>query len=95
MGQLRHGCAAPRHAVRAARQRSHASSAEPSRPYGLGPKTVVTWKRRDGVSDAPIGPKGPRSPVLSKQAGSPCLPPPHGCQRSMTAVTRCKPASHI
>jgi transposase InsO family protein len=37
-----------------------------SRTYGLNPKTVAKWKKRDGVCDAPMGPKEPRSTVLSK-----------------------------
>jgi transposase InsO family protein len=67
MGQLLHGCAATTHAVRAAIQRSQASIAELSRTYGLNPKTVAKWKKRDGVSDAAMGPKEPRSTVLSKE----------------------------
>lgn len=61
MGQLLHGCAATTHAVRAAIQRSQVSIAELSRTYGLNPKTVAKWKDRDGVVDAPMGPKEPRS----------------------------------
>jgi transposase InsO family protein len=67
MGQLLHGCAATTHAVRAAIQRSQASIAELSRTYGLNPKTVAKWKKRDGVTDAPMGPKEPRSTILSKE----------------------------
>jgi transposase InsO family protein len=66
MGQLLHGCAATTHAVRAAIQRSQASIAELSRTYGLNPKTVAKWKKRDGVGDVAMGPKEPRSTVLSK-----------------------------
>jgi transposase InsO family protein len=67
MGQVLHGCAATTHAVRAAIQRSQASIAELSRTYGLNPKTVAKWKKREGVGDAPMGPKKPRSTVLSKE----------------------------
>lgn len=67
MGQVLHGCAATTHAVRAAIQRSQASIAELSRTYGLNPKTVAKWKKRDGVDDAPMGPSDVRSTVLSKE----------------------------
>jgi len=67
MGQLLHGCAATTHAVRAAIQRSQASIAELSRTYGVNPKTIAKWKKRDGVCDASMGPKEPRSTVLSKE----------------------------
>lgn len=67
MGQVLHGCAATTHMVRAAIQRSQASIAELSRSYGLNPKTVAKWKKRDGVGDAPMGPKEPRSTVLSTE----------------------------
>ena len=67
MGQVLHGCAATTHAVRAAIQRSQASTAQLSRIYGVNPKTVAKWKKRDGVGDAPMGPKEPRSTVLSKE----------------------------
>ena len=67
MGQVLHGCAATTHMVRAAIQRSQASIAELSRSYGLNPKTVSKWKKRDGVDDAPMGPREPRSTVLSQE----------------------------
>jgi transposase-like protein len=67
MGQVLHGCAATTHAIRAAIQRSKASDAALSRTYGLNPKTVAKWRKRDGVDDAPMGPKEPRSTVLSKE----------------------------
>ncbi len=67
MGQVLHGSAATTHAVRAAIQRSTASIAALSRKYGVNPKTVAKWKKRDGVGDAPMGPKEPRSTVLSRE----------------------------
>ncbi len=51
MGQILHGSAATTHTVRAAIQRSQASIAELSRTYGLNPKTVAKWKKRDGLND--------------------------------------------
>ncbi len=67
MGQVLHGSAATTHAVRAAIQRSTASIAALSRKFGVNPKTVAKWKKRDGVGDAPMGPKEPRSTVLSRE----------------------------
>jgi transposase InsO family protein len=67
MGQVLHGSAATTHAVRAAIQRSEASIAELSRTYGVNPKTIAKWKRRQGVDDAPMGPKEPRSTVLTSE----------------------------
>ena len=67
MGQILHGCAATTPAVRVAIQRSQASIAELSRTYGVNPKTVAKWKKRDGVDDAPMGPKERHSTVLSKE----------------------------
>ena len=67
MGQVLHGSAATTHAVRAAIQRSQASIAELSRRYGVNPKTVAKWRKRETVDDAPMGPKERRSSVLSKE----------------------------
>jgi len=35
--------------------------------HGINPKTVAKWKKRQGVSDLPYGPKAPRSTVLTLQ----------------------------
>jgi transposase InsO family protein len=67
MGQVLHGSAATTHAVRAAIQRSTATIAELSARYGLNPKTVANWRKRDFVTDAPMGPKEVRSTVLSPE----------------------------
>lgn len=67
MGQVLHGSATTTHAVRAAIQRSTASIAELSRSYGVNPKTVAKWKKRENVDDAPMGPKEPRSSVLTTE----------------------------
>jgi transposase-like protein len=56
-----------RQAVRASIQRSKASIQELSEHYDLNPKTVMKWKKRDFVHDAPMGPKSPRSTVLSAE----------------------------
>lgn len=33
--------------------------------YGLNPKTVAKWRKRTVTTDAPMGPKSPRSTVLT------------------------------
>ena len=65
MGQILHGSATATHAIRAAIQRSKATAKELSERYGLNPKTVAKWKKRAFIHDAPMGPKDPRSTVLS------------------------------
>ena len=67
MGQVRHGSATTTHAVRAAIQRSQASTAELSRELGINPKTVAKWRKRQTVEDQKTGPRDPRSTVLSKE----------------------------
>ncbi len=67
MGEALHGSAPTTHAIRAAIQRSQASIAELSRTYGVNPKTVAKWRKRDSVADAPMEPNEPRSSVLSKE----------------------------
>ncbi len=65
MGQVLHGSATTTHAIRAAIQRSKASLQALSDRYGINPKTVAKWRKRPGVEDQPMGPKVPRSTVLS------------------------------
>ncbi len=67
MGQILHGSAKTTHAIRAAIQRSQATIKELSEQYDLNPKTVMKWKKRDFVHDAPMGPKEVRSTVLSPE----------------------------
>ena len=67
MGPVRHGCATTTHAVRAAIQRSQASTAELSRELGINPKTVAKWRKRQTVEDRKTGPREPRSTVLSAE----------------------------
>jgi transposase InsO family protein len=67
MGQVLHGCAATTHAVRGAIQRSQASISELSRTFGINPKTVAKWRKRESVDDARMGPKEQRSTVLTME----------------------------
>jgi transposase-like protein len=65
MGQVLHGSATTTHAIRAAIQRSKATAKELAERHGINPKTVAKWKKRAFIHDAPMGPKDPRSTVLS------------------------------
>jgi transposase InsO family protein len=65
MGQVLHGSATTTHAVRAAIQRSKATAKALAERHGINPKTVAKWKKRAFVHDAPMGPKDPRSTVLT------------------------------
>jgi transposase InsO family protein len=67
MGQLLHGSARTTAAVRRAIQPSQESIAKLAKRYDLNPKTVAKWKNRSHVTDAPMGPKQPRSTVLSTE----------------------------
>ena len=67
MGQARHGCATTTHAIRAAIQRSQASTAVPSRALGINPKTVAKWRKRQSVEDRKTGPREPSSTVPSEE----------------------------
>ena len=73
MGQVLHGSATTTHAVRSAIQKSKATIAELSAQYGLNPKTVMKWKKRTAVEDLPMGPKEPRSTVLTLEQEALCV----------------------
>lgn len=73
MGQILHGSAKTTHAVRAAIQRSTATIKELSGKYDLNPKTIMKWRARDTVEDSPMGPKNPRSTVLSPEDEALCV----------------------
>ncbi|PTW50055.1 hypothetical protein C8N38_10510 [Rhodovulum kholense] len=53
-------------AVRAAIQRSQASTAALSRELGINPKTVAKWRKRETVEGRKTRPKEPRSSVLGE-----------------------------
>ena len=67
MGQLLHGSARTTAAVRRAIPQSQESIATLAERDALNPKTVAKWKTRSFVQDAPMGPKHPRSTVLTKE----------------------------
>ena len=67
MGQVLHGSATTTHAIRAAIQRSKAPLKELAARHGLNQKTVAKWRKRSFLHDAPMGPKAPRSTVLTSE----------------------------
>jgi transposase InsO family protein len=67
MGQVLHGSATTTHAIRAAIQRSKAPLKELAAQHGLNQKTVAKWRKRAFVDDVPMGPKSPRSTVLTSE----------------------------
>jgi len=67
MVQILHGSATTTHAVRTAIQRSKAPLKELAAQYGLNHKTVAKWRKRAFVHDAAMGPRTPRSTVLSAE----------------------------
>lgn len=67
MGQVLHGSATTTHAIRAAIQRSKAPLKELAAKYGLNRKMVAEWRKRSFLHDAPMGPKAPRSTVLTAE----------------------------
>ena len=73
MGQVLHGCARTTAAVRYALQRSQESLKQLAARYGINPKTVAKWKRRAYITDAPMGPKEKRSPVLTRVEEAACV----------------------
>jgi transposase InsO family protein len=67
MGQVLHSRATTTEAVRRAIQHSQESIAALASRHGINPKTVQKWKKRQFVSDAPMGPKNVRSTVLTAE----------------------------
>jgi transposase InsO family protein len=61
-----HGSARTTPRVRAELQASEESTRALAARYGLNPKTVAKWRGRTGTADAPMGPKRPRSSVLTE-----------------------------
>jgi len=73
MGQILHGSAKTTHVVRAALQRSKATTKELAAQYDLNPKTVAKWRKRTSTQDVPMGPKKPTSTVLSPEEEAICV----------------------
>jgi transposase InsO family protein len=73
MGQLLHGSARTTAALRRAIQPSQERIARLDTRDDLNPNTVAKWKKRTRVEDAPMGPKQPRSTVLSQEGDAPIV----------------------
>lgn len=67
MGQVLHGSARTTQAVRRSIQRSHQTVAALAERHGINRKTVAKWRKRQGVEDAPMGPRAPHSTVLTPE----------------------------
>lgn len=67
MGQLLHGCARTTAALRRTIQHSQESIARLASRYAINAKTVAKWRKRTTVEDAPMGPRQPRSTVLTTE----------------------------
>jgi len=65
MGQILHGCARTTEATRRAIQNSQESLRVLAGRYGINPKTVAKWRKRETTSDFAMGPKLPKSTVLT------------------------------
>ena len=65
MAQILHGCARTTEAMRREIQNSKESAEKLARRFNLNRKTVLKWKKRNYVHDAPMGPKNPRSTILT------------------------------
>ena len=67
MGQVLHGSATTTEAVRRAIQRNQESVRALAQRHGISPTTVQKWRGRQNEADAAMGPKRPRSPVLTPE----------------------------
>jgi transposase InsO family protein len=61
-----HGSARTTPRVRAELQAAQATTRALAARHGLNPKTVAKWRGRAGTADAPMGPRRPRSTVLTE-----------------------------
>ena len=55
MGQVRHGYAATKHAIRAVMQSSQATTAALSRDPGVNVKALAKWRKRVTIEDRKTG----------------------------------------
>jgi hypothetical protein len=65
MGPLLHGSARTTAAVRRALQQRQERIAKLAARDQLHPKTVAKWRKRTHGHEAPMGPKPPRSPIVT------------------------------
>ena len=67
MGQVLHGSATTTEAIRRAIQARQESVRTAAKRYGVSPTTVQKWRRRQTTADARMGPREPRSTVLTPE----------------------------
>jgi transposase-like protein len=65
MASVLHGSARTTPRIRAELQASKESARSLAARYDLNPKTVGKWRQRTTTADAPMGPKAPKSTVLT------------------------------
>lgn len=65
MASVLHGSARTTPRIRAELQTAQTPSRATALQYGINPKTVLKWRRRSTTADAPMGPKKPKSTVLT------------------------------
>ena len=65
MASVLHGSARTTPCLRAEFQASQESTRTLAARYGLNPKTVAKWRKRTTTTDAPMGPKVPKSTVMT------------------------------
>jgi hypothetical protein len=65
MADILHGSARTTPRVRSELQASKETTSSLARRYGLSRTTVVKWKSRATTADAPMGPRNPKSTVLT------------------------------
>ncbi len=73
MGQVLHGSARTTAAVRRSIQHSQESLNALAERYDINAKTVAKWRKRSFVHDAAMGPKEPRSTVLTPEQEAACV----------------------
>src|SRR5260370_28171279 len=74
MASVLHGCARTTPCLRAEFQASQESTRSLAARHCLNPKTVKKWRSRPTTADAPMGPKAPRSTVLTPAEEAIVLP---------------------
>ena len=67
MGQVLHGSARTTEAIRRAIQLRQESVRAAAERYGVSPTTIQKWRGRQSTADAAMGPKEPRSTVLTPE----------------------------
>src|SRR5215471_6163583 len=92
MGQILHGSAKTTHAVRAAIQRSKTSIQELASRYDLNPKTVMKWRKRAFLYDAPMGPTSLNGTQRRGGSSRCCVPQAYAV--AARRLPLCPPSDH-